>query len=74
MNWKLNSHETIKVYFKKERFNKDSKILIIDTSDYVSLFDLAEEVFDGKILVLTNYIKDIREKVKEFGFKRHFFQ
>lgn len=74
MNWKLDSHETIEgIFLKKERFSKDSKILIIDASDYVALFDFAEEVFDGKILVLTNYIKDIKEKVKEFGFQKILF-
>ncbi|MCX8095097.1 MAG: hypothetical protein N3D74_02755 [Caldisericia bacterium] len=72
MNLKFNSHETIEnIFLKKEKFNKDSKILIIDTNDYVSLFDLAEEVYDGKILVLTNFIKDLKEKVREFGFQKN---
>jgi len=72
MNWKLNSHETIEgIFLKKEKFNKDSKILIIDPTDYVPLFDLAENLFDGKIIVLTNLIKDFKEKVKEFGFQKN---
>lgn len=74
MNWKIESHETIEsIFFKKEKFNKNSNILIIDTSDYVALFDLAENIFDGKILVLTDFIKDIKERVKEFGFQKILF-
>lgn len=70
MNWKLFSHETIEnLFLKNEKFNRDSKLLIINTSDYVSLFDLAEEMQYGKILILTNLIDDLNLKVKEFGYK-----
>lgn len=74
MNWRLESHETLEnIFLKKEKFSKDSKILIIDPSDYVTLLDLAEEIYDGKILVLTSLIKDFKEKVKEFGFQKNLF-
>ncbi|MGB9844105.1 MAG: hypothetical protein ACPLN1_07205 [Caldisericia bacterium] len=71
MDWNLNKHETLEgIFLKKESFNKDSKILIIDASDYVALFDLGEYLEDGKILVLTDYIKDLNLRVKEFGFEK----
>ncbi len=60
MDWNLNKHETLEgIFLKKESFNKDSKVLIIDASDYVALFDLGEYLENGKILVLTDYIKDL---------------
>ncbi|MDI6861730.1 MAG: hypothetical protein QMD25_07000 [Caldisericia bacterium] len=74
MNWKLFSHETIEnLFLKNEKFKRDSKLLIIDPSDYVPLFDISEEIEDGKILVLTNLIKDFNLKVKEFGFNKTLF-
>lgn len=74
MNWKIYSHETIEnLFFKNEKFSRDSKLLIINSSDYVSLFDLSEEIEYGKILVLTNLIKDLNQKVKEFGFSKTIF-
>jgi len=69
MNWKLNSHETIEgIFLKKEKFNKDSKILIIDPTDYVPLFDLAENLFDGKIIVKPTTLENaVKEYVKRVG-------
>jgi len=65
-------HETIeRIFFSKEKFPKDSKILIIDTTDYVTLFDLGDYIEDkGKIVVLTEYIKDLNQKVKDFGYSK----
>jgi len=74
MDWRIHSHETIEnLFFKNEKFSRDSKLLIINSFDYVSLFDLSEEIEYGKILVLTNLIKDLNQKVKEFGFKKTIF-
>ncbi|MBC7194686.1 MAG: hypothetical protein H5U37_03430, partial [Caldisericia bacterium] len=71
MNWNLNKHETIEgIFLKKEGINKNSKILIIDPTDYVAIFDLAEYLDNGKILVLSDYLKDFNLKVKEFGFDK----
>lgn len=74
MNWYLNKHETLEsIFFKKEKFNKDSKILIINSTDYVPIFDLATELEDGKILSLSRNLKDFNKKVKEFGFEKKVF-
>ncbi len=71
MNWNLNKHETIEgIFLKKENINKNSKMLIIDPTDYVALFDLGEYLENGKILVLTEFIKDLNLRVKEFGFDK----
>jgi len=74
MNWNLNKHETLEsIFFKKEKFNKDSKILIINSTDYVPIFDLADELEDSKILSLSRNLKDLNKKVKEFGFEKKIF-
>ncbi|MGQ9845838.1 MAG: hypothetical protein ACUVQN_06535 [Caldisericia bacterium] len=65
-------HETIEsIFFKKEQLKISSKILIIDPTDYVAIFDLGEKMVEnGKIIVLSKYLKDFKKKVKEFGFKK----
>lgn len=65
-------HETIEsIFFKKEQLTNSSKILIIDPTDYIAIFDLGEKMVEnGKVIVLDRYLKDFKKKVKEFGFKK----
>lgn len=72
--FKMNNlkHETIEgIFFKKEQLTTTSKILIIDPTDYVAIFDLGEKMVEnGKVIVLSRFLKDFKKKVKEFGFKK----
>lgn len=74
MYWGKDKHETIEsIFLKKEKFKESSKILLINITEHVPIFDLAETIENGKILVLTDYIKNFKEKLKDFGYQKRIY-